>query len=332
MSTRPTTNNTRSFGTRTKLVAYGVILTASFAGAAGLAVAVGPIDTSSDSHSEPPRDVGHETGGGRPHVPGVSIDADGFRIVPTEPSVAADLATAYSFRIVDAEGDAVIDFDVTHERRLHLIVVSRNLVDYHHLHPTQSTDGLWTVDVPALPAGSYRVFADTRPTGAEGITLGTDLAVGGGVAANDAGAASPAGENTVIVDGYDIEMAGRPAVGESTLTFTVRANGDPVVPDPYLGASGHLVALRTGDLAFLHVHPLGDATQQQPQVRFAAEFPTAGTYRLFLDFSVGGAVRTAAFTLEVPETEGDLEPQNSDNTHDTPRNTGEPTDTHEAGH
>lgn len=332
MSTQPTTNIPRSLGTRTKLAAYGAILTASFAGAAGLAVAVGPIDTSSDSHSEPPGDVGHGAGGGGPHVPGISIDADGFRIVPTVSPIPADLATTYSFRIVDANGDTVTDFDVTHERKLHLIVVSRNLVDYHHLHPTQNTDGVWTADVPALPAGSYRVFADTRPTGAEGITLGTDLAVGGGVAANDAEVASPAGKTTFTVDGYDIEMTGSPAVGESTLTFSVLRNDDPVVPDPYLGASGHLVSLRAGDLAFLHVHPLGDATQEQPQVGFAAEFPTPGTYRLFLDFSVGGAVRTAAFTVEVPETEGHPQPQGSDNTHDTPRNTGQPTETHQAGH
>ncbi len=332
MSTQPTAENTRSYGTRTKLAAYGAILTASFAGAAGLAVAVGPIDTSSGSHSAPPGDVGHESGGGRPHLPGLSIDADGFRIVPTGPSIVADAASTYSFRIVDAGGDIVTDFDVTHERKLHLIVVSRNLVDYHHLHPTQTTDGVWTADVPALPAGSYRVFADTRPTGAEGITLGTDLAVGGGVAANDAEVASPAGETTVTVDGYDIEITGSPAVGESTLTFSVLRNDDPVVPDPYLGASGHLVALRAGDLAFLHVHPLGDATNEQPQVRFAAAFPTPGTYRLFLDFSVGGEVRTAAFTIAVPESDGHPQQQNSDNTHNTEQQNDQPTDTHEAGH
>ena len=27
--------------------------------------------------------------------------------------------------------------------------------------------------------------------------------------------------------------------------------------EPYLGAKGHLVALREGDLAYLHIHPEG---------------------------------------------------------------------------
>jgi hypothetical protein len=35
-------------------------------------------------------------------------------------------------------------------------------------------------------------------------------------------------------------------------------------------------------------------------VRFAAELPTPGRYRVFLDFAHGGAVHTAAFTVEVP--------------------------------
>jgi hypothetical protein len=61
----------------------------------------------------------------------------------------------------------------------------------------------------------------------------------------------------------------------------------------YLGARGHLVALRQGDLAFLHVHP--DESSQ----RFMATFPTAGAYRLFLQFKVDGRVHTAAFTQEV---------------------------------
>ena len=73
-----------------------------------------------------------------------------------------------------------------------------------------------------------------------------------------------------------------------------RERGEPVRTEPYLGAGGHLVALRDGDLAFLHVHPTDDAS-----ARFAATFPTAGRYRLFLQFKHEGRVHTAAFTQEV---------------------------------
>ena len=63
--------------------------------------------------------------------------------------------------------------------------------------------------------------------------------------------------------------------------------------EPYLGAGGHLVALREGDLAFLHVHP-GDHG-----VAFDTTFETAGRYRMFLQFKHEGRVQTAAFTREV---------------------------------
>ena len=70
---------------------------------------------------------------------------------------------------------------------------------------------------------------------------------------------------------------------------------------PYLGAYGHLVALRAGDLAYLHVHPEGEPadgrTAAGPGIAFVAEVPSAGTYRLYLDFRHGGAVRTAEFTV-----------------------------------
>jgi hypothetical protein len=66
------------------------------------------------------------------------------------------------------------------------------------------------------------------------------------------------------------------------------------------------VSLRAGDLAYLHTHPAEEAhagTTGGPAVRFATTFPTAGAYRLFLDFEVDGAVHTAAFTVDVPAEE-----------------------------
>ena len=75
--------------------------------------------------------------------------------------------------------------------------------------------------------------------------------------------------------------------------------------EPYLGAGGHLVALREGDLAFLHVHPADDdhggapTDEHDDSVGFAATFPTEGRYRLFLQFQHEGRVHTVAFTQEV---------------------------------
>jgi hypothetical protein len=154
--------------------------------------------------------------------------------------------------------------------------------------------GTWTVPL-ALTTGAWRIFADFVPS-ADGVdrTLGADLAVPGPLAP----APLPAPSATAEVDGYTVELLGTLAPGsESLLTLRVSRDGVPV-PDlqPYLGAYGHLVVLRAGDLAYLHVHPVGEGTAG-PDVEFATTAPSAGTYRLFLDFKHGDTVRTAAFTV-----------------------------------
>ncbi len=80
------------------------------------------------------------------------------------------------------------------------------------------------------------------------------------------------------------------------ITYRVTRAGEPVDVEPYLGAAGHLVALREGDLAYLHVHPLAE---RLGEISFAATFPTAAQYRLFLQFKDAGSIQTAALTLNV---------------------------------
>jgi hypothetical protein len=82
---------------------------------------------------------------------------------------------------------------------------------------------------------------------------------------------------------------------EAELSFTVSRGGRTIRTEPYLGAGGHLVALREGDLAYLHVHP----EEHDDAVSFMTEFPSEGRYRLYLQFKHQGRVHTAEFTQEV---------------------------------
>ena len=126
-------------------------------------------------------------------------------------------------------------------------------------------------------AGSYRLFADFSHDG-EALTLASDLRVDGAADLRPLPEPRPV---AVSDGGYEVRLdaSGARAGAESELDFTITRDGEPVTTEPYLGAGGHLVALREGDLAFLHVHPRDDAG-----VGFAATFPTTGRYRLFLQF------------------------------------------------
>lgn len=285
--------------TATKLAAFAAAVAVAFGGAMVVGAAVGPVDVSGDSSHSGQR----ASATGSSDLPrGLAIAEAGYRFAPETPEIdpiPSAAPTTFAFRILDDNGNAVTDFEDLHERALHLIVLSRNLVDYLHLHPTMDTTGRWTVQIPALSAGSYRIFADFQPHDAANITLGADLMVAGTVAV----VALPQPAATATVDDYTVKLDGTPAVGAEPLRFTVQRHGTTVRTDPYLGAAGHLVAIRSGDLAYLHVHPEGDATT--PVVMFVGEFPTPGTYRLFFDFSHNGTVHTAAFTVDVPQGHGD---------------------------
>jgi hypothetical protein len=173
---------------------------------------------------------------------------------------------------------------------MHIIVARRDLSGFRHLHPRQGAGGVWTTTVKLSDAGSYRVFADFSHED-EATTLAGDLRVDGAADLRPL----PAPATTAVGDGgYEVRLdAGRVQPGrEADLSFAVTKAGRAVHPKPYLGAGGHLVALREGDLAFLHVHPVDKG-------RFAATFPTEGRYRLFLQFKDAGRVHTVAFTQEV---------------------------------
>jgi hypothetical protein len=158
------------------------------------------------------------------------------------------------------------------------------------------------VPITVAGAGSYRAFADFTPTGGPAQTLGVDL-----VAPGLFQPVEHAPSRTADVDGYRVRLDGDLVPGRSSsLTATVTKDGRDVTDlQPYLGAYGHLVALRGGDLGYLHVHPDGEPgdgrTSAGPAVPFFAEVPSAGTYRLFLDFRHGGVVRTAEFTVTTGE-------------------------------
>jgi hypothetical protein len=292
-----------------RLGTYSVVLLAALGGGAAIGSVVGadgddgegrdlPAHDGHASTTAAPGDAGSgqtsPTGGqeSADEPSGVSISQDGYQLRLDSTTMPADVATTLSFVIEGPDGAPVTVYDVAHEKELHLVVVSRDLDTYAHLHPERDADGRWTVTVPALGAGSYRVYADLVPAGGPDLVLAGDLTVPG-----DHTPAPRTSTRTAVVDGFEVQIAGELVPGQtSELAVTVTRDGEPVTDlEPYLGALGHLVAIRDGDLAYLHVHPLApDAGDTGPTVRFAVAVPTSGTYGLYFDFSVGGVVRTAS--------------------------------------
>ncbi|HEV2786819.1 MAG TPA: hypothetical protein VGV67_10550 [Solirubrobacteraceae bacterium] len=255
-----------------RVAAFGVLLVAIFALAALAGRAVGPAadDDERAQHGAP------------------AAHGDSLRLAAGDTTLTPGRPARLDFAVMDAQGDRVRDFDVEQGRRMHLIVVRRDLRRFAHLHPTEVAPGAWTATITLPDAGVYHAFADFQTSG-ERRTLGVDLFAAGDfepLALPDAG-------STARTDGYDVALREGERAGE--LRFAVSRDGAPVEDlQDYLAAKGHLVMLRAGDLAYEHVHPLEDDA-----LAFDAGGAEPGTYRLFLQFRHRDAVHTAAFTREV---------------------------------
>jgi hypothetical protein len=282
-----------------KLAGFAVVLALVFAAAAfaGSVVDVHPGKPAGANAATPGMggmaagDDGHGEKTAPQPVRGLAVSDKGLTLALARRTAPRGKPFELAFRIVDRRGRAVRDFDVEHTKRMHLIVVRRDMAGFQHLHPTENPDGTWSTPVTLPEAGSYRVFADFSVDGTP-HTLADDLTVDGTVRSH----ALPAPVRTAYVDGLRVSLteSATRAGTESELGFTVSRNGTPVAIQNYLGAKGHLVALRQGDLAFLHVHP------DENRLTFMSTFPTAGSYRMFLQFRTrDGRLHTAAFTQEV---------------------------------
>ncbi len=273
-------------------LALFVAALAAVAGAAALLGRASDVSVGADAADEAAHG-GDDSRGAAP-ANGLSDVGGGVRLVLTPTTAAAGATSRVELRLVDEDGAAVTELDRhAGEPPLHLILVRRDLSRYLHLHPDRAGDA-FVADLTLPEPGVWRAYADFELDG-EKIVLGRDLVVPGAYAPRSS--TPPA---RVAADGpYRAALAaGELRAGtEATLSFDLTRAGRPVDTEPYLGAAGHLVAIREDDLAYLHVHPREGSTGSR--IAFDAELAEPGRYALFLQFRDAGAVRTLRFTAEV---------------------------------
>lgn len=173
-----------------------------------------------------------------------------------------------------------------HGHLMHLYAIRWPEMDaVFHLHPVPKTESGFGETLPAMPAGTYHLYADvvfrngfpetetailTIRAGMNGASLGTEDSS----AMPQAISAGQLGPRYQLPDGYTMEWerpAGLTANTPYTLVFRLLdSQGGPAANmQPYLGMAGHAAFVKSDGTAFAHTHPDGSAAM--PAVMLANE-------------------------------------------------------------
>jgi len=206
-----------------------------------------------------------------------------------------------AINVKDSEGKTIKDFEVEHEKLMHLIVVSNDLFYFDHIHPEYKGDGLFTI-TPNFPSGGkYTLFADFVPKGSAKTVKTKSIQVLGNE--RKPIALKEDQKQTKVVAGKEVTFKTDELTTNKdiTLSFTIKdeKSKKPISDlQPYLGAIGHVVAISEDTKNFLHVHPMNeDATG--PEARFMTSFPKSGMYKIWGQFQQNGQKFTVDFTVRV---------------------------------
>jgi hypothetical protein len=254
-----------------------------------------------------------------------------FRTIPAV-VVAGKKATLH-FKVSHPGFNAVIEkFEVVHDRKYHLFVISQDMEYFQHIHPEQRPDGTWTIDVTLPKPGYYKVLSDFLPAGGSTQFIARPLvtATYAGDLAADSAHLVPDTAFRKAVDDLTAEVSFDPPTfvaglyGHLNFRLTDTGTGRPVTDlQTYLGAFGHTLIMSEDMVDYVHSHPIDisasdengpkqfmlppDADPEKlrggPDVTFEGLIPKPGRYRAWTQFRRNGKLYTFATTFSVGASE-----------------------------
>lgn len=201
--------------------------------------------------------------------------------------------------IHNSDGSQVRAFDVVHEAKVHLAIISEDLKHFAHLHPEVDTNGDLSVKYTFPSDGPFRLFADFTPKDGKQGTVTTTMQAAG--APQSKVRPAPNVPGVIHADGTNAAIStDQLKSGASTrIRFALTdETGKQITLDPYMGELGHLMFIDTGTWSYVHVHPVGGIAQEG-RVEFEAHFDTPGTYAGWGQFKTGGQVHVVPFVVNV---------------------------------
>jgi len=273
----------------------------------------------------------------------VTIDSHRtFHVVyKSEPgTIQAGTPATLFFTVEDKQGAVVKDLQIVHEKPMHLLVVSRDLAEFYHIHPEQMPDGSYRVQHTFPNGGEYKLYADFTPQAAVQVVEQIDVKVSGQERAKIPLVPDTKFEKTV--EGLKVVMKPSAEIkaGQELMldfqAFDAKTNKPATDLQNYLGELAHFVIISEDMKDFVHAHPMSKAEHDQmsgmkmdegasdnhsetggshshsvleakttkaspSEVSAHTAFPRAGLYKLWAQFQRGGKVIAVPFIVNVPE-------------------------------
>ena len=235
-----------------------------------------------------------------------------LKAVNVENAVAYDVQLTTSPQNVEAgkptqltlavkQNEKMVPLDVSHEMKLHLMVVSEDLSWFRHLHPVEQKDGAYVITETFPTGGKYLLFSDFKPSGGKQTLDKQEIEV--------QGKSSPVQNDIPTkyiskVDGYTVTLInGSDFKTNKTqpIEIALEKDGKELIEkdlQQYLGAAAHIVMIGKVGKEFLHIHPVSDS---RFPIFAQTHIEKPGVYRMWVQFKINGKVHTADFTVAVTE-------------------------------
>ncbi len=219
-------------------------------------------------------------------------------------SVQSQLAAAqqiyYSFKLIDEKTSLPLtDQDLTeiHTKVLHLVVYDASLNEFNHVHPTFNGSD-WIVELNLPVSGNYLVWAQGETNRGTEFSVSTNLVIRDGEPEKPI---LPLGDVRSGVDGVTrVELSSKIIkAGKMVMLDFIVSHSDGTTPimSPYLGAFAHVIATQLNGNELIHVHPMEGNDTNMGMLH--ANFPSAGEYRLWIQFNDNNILKTIPLSVVV---------------------------------
>jgi hypothetical protein len=243
------------------------------------------------------------------------------------PEVRADEASTLTLTPSLEGTTETVALELQHDKKIHLIVVSKDLSYFDHVHPEPQSDGTYRILVLAKKTaysrgkfhdetkfargGDFILFADYLPTGASHQLERIELKVAG-----EALRAEKYTTERLVSEagGYEVSLVTEGkffSEGSTQMAAIIRKDGREIPADQledFLAAKAHMVMISQDSEHYLHVHPEVD----KGRLSLHTSFGRPGIFRGWLQFKTDGKVHTADFVVSVAEGKA---PQHGKETH-----------------